>query len=157
MVAATMLGPWNTDKPVLLRQPTCDNAPNAELPGMLGWRMQFTPFHAPNSLGLLNLRVKIQADGCPHCDCHSTLVPHGYGSPKPGGRSGFCGACAVKKAQDQRGNHARYQFGISQSITTTIRSSTSLCHHMSADVNHVHCLQPKLSEQFPNQHYQGML
>ena len=73
-----MLGPWNTDEPVLLRQPTCDNAPNAELPGMLGWRMQFTPFHAPNSLGLLNLRVKIQADGCPHCDCHSALVPHGY-------------------------------------------------------------------------------
>jgi hypothetical protein len=30
---------------------------------MVGWRMQFTPFHAPNSLELLNLRVKIQEDG----------------------------------------------------------------------------------------------
>ena len=58
-----MLGPWNADGRVLLRLAACDNAQKAELPGMLGWRMQFTPFHAPNSLELLNLRVKIQEDG----------------------------------------------------------------------------------------------
>ncbi len=45
---------------------------------MLGWRMQFTPFQAPNSLDLLNLRAKILTDGCPHCQSCSALVPHGY-------------------------------------------------------------------------------
>ncbi len=45
---------------------------------MLWWRMRFTPFHAPTSLDLLNLRVEILANGCPHCQSRSALVPHGY-------------------------------------------------------------------------------
>ncbi len=40
--------------------------------------MKFTRFLAPNSLELLDLRVKIRADGCPRCQCTNSVVAHGY-------------------------------------------------------------------------------
>jgi hypothetical protein len=73
-----VLGLWNTDGCVLLRLATCDNTENAGLRGVLWYRMKFTRFLAPNSLELLDLRVKIRADGCRHCHCASTVVAHGY-------------------------------------------------------------------------------
>ena len=40
--------------------------------------MKFSRFLQPGSLELLNLRVKIKAEGCPHCRCPSAVVAHGY-------------------------------------------------------------------------------
>lgn len=38
-----VLGPWNTDKPVLLRTTTCDNTQNADLRGMIESRREIQP------------------------------------------------------------------------------------------------------------------
>jgi len=40
--------------------------------------MKFTRFLAPNSLERLNFRVSIRAAACPHCQCHESVVAHGY-------------------------------------------------------------------------------
>ena len=40
--------------------------------------MKFTRFLTPNSLELLDLRVKIRVDGCRRCHCTSSVVAHGY-------------------------------------------------------------------------------
>ena len=74
-----VLGPWNTDNSVLLGTPTCDNARNAELRGLLdSRRVKFTRHSVPGSLEQLNLRVSLRAGGCVHCRCSGTLVGHGF-------------------------------------------------------------------------------
>jgi len=40
--------------------------------------MKFTHYLPPNSLDLLNLRAKIQAGDCLHCQCQGAIVAHGY-------------------------------------------------------------------------------
>jgi len=40
--------------------------------------MKFTHYLAPNSLDLLNLRAKMQAGDCRHCQCRGAIVAHGY-------------------------------------------------------------------------------
>ena len=45
---------------------------------MLWCRMKFTRFLAPNSLELLDLRVKLRAEGCRRCHCTKSVVGHGY-------------------------------------------------------------------------------
>lgn len=43
-----------------------------------GALVKFTPFLAPDSVALLDLRVAIRAGACPHCHDCSALVGHGY-------------------------------------------------------------------------------
>lgn len=40
--------------------------------------MKFTRFLAADSRELLDLRVTVRAGACPHCQCSSALVGHGY-------------------------------------------------------------------------------
>lgn len=40
--------------------------------------MKFTRRLPPGSLELLALREQVRAAGCPHCDCGSALLAHGY-------------------------------------------------------------------------------
>jgi hypothetical protein len=40
--------------------------------------MKFSPYLAPDSLDLLNLRVIIRAANCRHCQCRESVVAHGY-------------------------------------------------------------------------------
>ena len=49
--------------------------------------MKFSRFLQPGSLELLNLRVKIKAEGCPHCRCPSAVVAHGYQKCASGGNT----------------------------------------------------------------------
>jgi hypothetical protein len=52
--------------------------PNACLPRLLDSGMKFTHYLAPNSLDLLNLRAKVQAGDCCHCQRQGAIVAHGY-------------------------------------------------------------------------------
>lgn len=50
--------------------------------------MKFTLHLPPQHLDLLNLRAKIRAKGCPHCQCQSSIKSHGYLKGLPANGSG---------------------------------------------------------------------
>jgi hypothetical protein len=40
--------------------------------------MKFISFFSPDSMELLNFRIKIRSQACPHCGCSQSITAHGY-------------------------------------------------------------------------------
>jgi hypothetical protein len=40
--------------------------------------MKFSHLLVPDSLELLNFRMEVRKSACPHCQCDSALIGHGY-------------------------------------------------------------------------------